>query len=123
MKRKNIPFQLASAMRGPDVINVQTIELKTHVTGRLRAIVYRPSEARGVYTGWPMSKGEMRDIVRILSHLVTTPETLSAIHHYVSHLETAVKLTMKHRIWGRNGRTLHHRLGYAENKMFEQPYQ
>lgn len=102
-------YDLSTAMRGPDDETDKLVHLKTHITNRLRAILFGPrpegAQSGPLWNDLQMSEKNFKGVAEILLFLRDGAHSIEWIH-FVQHLWHAVNVTAKHEIWGGFGQQL-----------------
>lgn len=93
-------YLVLTALRGPDITCALGIALKSIITRRLRAIVFRRDECNGDYTDQPLKAHHLRDLEHCVREiLIQSPGTAPKLSHFVTHLGDALLVTAAHPIW------------------------
>lgn len=100
IKEHKKAYLILAANRGPDYdqdVNILYLDcLKALITARIRSICFFKEEVHGLWNDKPLDKFLFN---KILKHLCLVKRS-AGTHHYISHLEEAVRHTDDHPVWG-----------------------
>lgn len=91
MPKHPVPYQVASAMRGPDNSTDYALVLKKEITARIRAAYYRENEVFGYFISRCMNEVEYQSCVQAIKRLSGD----SSQRHYLRHLFDAMAASRK----------------------------
>jgi hypothetical protein len=98
-------YALISAVRGPDSTDPNQWAIKSHLTVRIRAIVFI-DDCPGNYDGTRLTQAELVSVKYSLDRVRIEGRPVVGAMHYLDHLRLAVKETQGHEIWNGQGSAL-----------------
>lgn len=107
-KDAEMPYLVASAMRGPDTSGLLARTIKVAATARIRAAWYTQPACYGF---WNNQQMEEREYKRLCRNMTVAIKQNGAVYvHYLSHLATALQDERSRRYFGSRGLDLCRRI-------------